>query len=151
MCVPFNHRTLFVASDTPDSPPDRRLNILAAEDSATNQKLLTRILRAINCDLSIVENGVLAVDQFKTSDFDVVLMDIHMPELDGIEATRAIREWERSVGRARTPIIAVTADVGEDKVAIQFAAGIDYHVSKPINVQELLTTIQNAVEPQNDD
>ncbi len=131
------------STSTHDSP--QVIRILIAEDSPTNQKVLEKLLSTIEAHLEFANDGVEAVDAFKRADFDIVLMDVHMPNLDGLDATRQIRAWEVAESKVRVPIIAVTADVMDDKVEQQFAAGIDYHVPKPIDVALLLNTISEAL------
>lgn len=79
------------------------------------------------------------------SEWDVILMDVQMPVMDGLSATRAIRCAEAGTGRARTPIIALTANVMSHQITEYVAAGVDGHVAKPINVNELFTAIDGAL------
>src|SRR5277367_1989850 len=85
------------------------IRLLAAEDNAIHQLVLKTLLHQVGLDLTLVENGKLAVDAWRTSDWDLILMDVAMPEMDGPAAARAIRAQEAESGRARTAIIAVTA------------------------------------------
>jgi len=93
------------------------------------------------CALEVVADGAAAVAAWKTGRFDVILMDIHMPVMDGVEATRAIRALESQHGLPRTPIIAVTADALTHQVSQHLAAGMDAHLAKPIEIKRLIETI----------
>ncbi|MCA9773165.1 MAG: response regulator, partial [Myxococcales bacterium] len=138
-------------SATPDGPEigvePRGLAILLAEDNAVNQKLAVRILEKRGHRVTIANNGREAVDAFSSSPeaFDVVLMDVQMPELNGLEATDAIREREHSSGR-RTPIIALTAHNMQGDRERCIEAGMDDYVSKPIESRALFAAIERAVE-----
>ena len=90
----------------------------------------------------MVENGVLALEAWRAEDWDVILMDIQMPVMDGLTAARAIRAEEAQSGRPRTPIIALTANAMAHQVAEYRAAGMDGHISKPIVVEELIEALR---------
>jgi signal transduction histidine kinase/AmiR/NasT family two-component response regulator len=109
----------------------RRYQVLLAEDNATNQRVATFMLKALGCDVQIAPNGRLAVDAWRRGAFDLILMDCQMPEMDGFEATRAIRA-AAAAGGARTPIIAVTANAMDGDRQRCLAAGMDDYVSKPM-------------------
>ena len=117
------------------------VRVLAAEDNAVNQMVLTTLLEPLAPELLIVENGAEAVRAWRAGDWDLILMDIQMPVMDGLSAARAIREQEALEGRARTPIIALTANGAAHQVASYRAAGIDNVVGKPIDVAELFRVI----------
>jgi signal transduction histidine kinase/ActR/RegA family two-component response regulator len=123
---------------------DRRLVILLAEDNAINQKLATRMLEKRGHAVTVVGNGAEAVRTYKLRHFDLVLMDVQMPEMDGLEATRTIREFERWAGR-RTPILAMTAYAMRGDRERCLAAGMDGYVSKPVVARDLLDTIQTVL------
>jgi CheY-like chemotaxis protein len=124
---------------------DRPLRVLAAEDIPTNQLVLRTIMQSFGVDLEMVDNGRQAVEAWKRSAFDVVLMDIQMPEMDGVAATRAIRAEEAETGRARTPIIAVSANAMPHHAREYLAAGMDAHVAKPIELAKLHAAIEAAL------
>ncbi len=124
---------------------DRPLKILFADDSIDNRTLIGAFLKKTPYHLDEVENGRQAIDRFITGNYDLVLMDIQMPEVDGYAATRAIRVWEREHNRARTPIVALTASVFSDAVRLTQAAGCDSHVGKPVKKATLLRAIYDAV------
>ncbi len=119
-----------------------RLNILLAEDSLINQKLAIAILTKWGHDVTLAKNGREAVEHWQQSEgpFDVILMDVLMPELDGIDATKQIRKLEQGSGK-RIPIIAVTAQAIKGDRETCIAAGMDGYISKPIRREEL----QNAI------
>ncbi len=125
---------------------DRPLKILFADDSIDNRTLIRAFLKKTPYHLYEVENGRQAIDGFiAAGDYDLVLMDIQMPEVDGYAATRAIREWEREQCRAQTPIVALTASVFPEAIKLARDAGCDAHLAKPINKATLLRAIYDAV------
>jgi len=121
------------------------LRVLAAEDNSTNQLVLRTLLAAAGIAPTLVENGREALAAWETQDWDIVLMDIQMPEMNGVDAARAIRQRERETGRARTPIIAVTANAMTHQVAEYDAAGMDGVVPKPIDNLCLFETMDQAL------
>ena len=123
----------------------RPLRILAAEDNPTNQMVLSTILDIFGAEVEIVENGRLVVEAWAKGEHDVILMDIQMPEMDGITATREIRKAEASAKRIRTPIIALSANAMSHQVAEYMAAGMDGHVSKPIELGKLHAALETAL------
>ena len=123
----------------------RPLRILAAEDNLTNQKVLRAVLDPLDIDLTITADGAAAVEAWRTGGFDLILMDIQMPVMDGVEATATIRSEERQRSMARTPILALTANAMTYQVAQYLAAGMDGHVSKPIELQRLYVAIEQAL------
>ena len=122
-----------------------RLRVLAADDNPTNQKVVAAVLAPLNAEVVLVADGAACVEAWKTGQYDVVLMDIHMPVLDGVEAARAIRALEAGEGRQRTPIVAVTANALAHQVEGYLAAGMDGHVAKPIEVTKLYAAIEAAM------
>ena len=114
----------------------KSLKILLAEDNLTNQKLATRILEKRNHSVTVVSNGREALDALETSAYDLVLMDMQMPEMDGFEATSALREREKSTGRHQA-VVAMTALAMNGDRERCLAVGMDGYISKPIRPQEL--------------
>ncbi len=112
------------------------LSVLLVEDNAVNRLVGVRLLEAEKCQVTVAQDGLQAVEEFRLGGFDVVLMDIHMPSMDGLQATRAMREIEKTRGR-RTPIIAMTADAMEKDVRTALASGMDDCLSKPVRGAEL--------------
>ena len=121
------------------------LRVLAAEDNHTNQLVLRALLAAAGITPTLVESGREAVAAWETQDWDLVLMDVQMPEMNGVDATRTIRQRELETGRARTPIIAVTANAMTHQVAEYDAVGMDGVVPKPINTACLFEVMGQAL------
>ncbi len=121
--------------------PEPSLRILVAEDETINQLYVAGVLKAHGHEVTVVENGRKAVEQLSSEHFDVVLMDLGMPEVGGLEATSEIRRLENESGRERTPIIALTACAYEGDIDECFRAGMDDFVSKPFTEYLLLEKI----------
>ena len=119
----------------------RPFQILAAEDHPTNQLVLRAILGQAGVVPVIVGDGLAALEAWSCARWDLILMDIQMPGLDGVDATREIRRREAGRDGPRTPILALTAKVMPDQVATYLAAGMDGVVAKPIDVAALLARI----------
>jgi signal transduction histidine kinase/ActR/RegA family two-component response regulator len=122
------------------------LRVLAAEDNDTNQLVLKTLLAQAGIEITLVANGREAVEAWEAQAWDIILMDIQMPVMDGASATREIRERERDTGRPRTPILAVTANAMTHQVAEYEAAGMDGMVPKPIDLPGLFAAMQRALE-----
>jgi two-component system sensor histidine kinase/response regulator len=115
----------------------KHLRVLLADDNAINRELTSRILTKRGHRVSIVSNGKLAVEATEAQNFDVVLMDLQMPEMDGFEATAAIRRMEEGQGH-QTPIVAITAHAMKADRERCLAIGMNGYISKPIRAQELI-------------
>jgi CheY-like chemotaxis protein len=126
------------------------VKILAAEDNPINQLVLKTLLSQVGIELTMVENGEQAVKVWAEGEWDLILMDIQMPILNGVEATRAIREQEAARGLPRTPIIALTANAMAHHLLEYGAAGLDGHVAKPIQVDQLFGAINAVLVPDNE-
>jgi len=124
-----------------DAPP---LRVLLADDNSTNRKVVELMLDAIGAEVVSVENGREAVDALKAGGFDVVLMDLQMPVMDGLEAIRIIRGAEADSGAQRLPIIVLSANTSDDDLAASEAAGADAHLGKPIRAEALLSAMLEA-------
>jgi len=124
------------------NPPRRVLRILVVDDSPGNRALVDTYLRPSPHELEFAENGLVAVEKFEVGDFDLVLMDIQMPVMDGHSAARAIRKLERSLGRPRTPIIAISASSSEDMGERSLEAGCDLQLTRPLSKSKLLEVLQ---------
>jgi len=118
------------------------LRILLAEDSPDNRNLIRAYLRNHPYTLDSAENGQVALTKFMRGSYDLVLMDVNMPVMDGYTAVRKIRQWEYQQGRTLTPIAALTASATQDDVRRSAEAGCTTHVSKPIKKVHLLDTIR---------
>jgi CheY-like chemotaxis protein len=135
------------AAALPTLAGGRPLKILAAEDNPMNQLVLATLLGAAGLETVIVSNGEEAVQAFARQTWDLILMDVQMPVMDGLDAARAIRAAERAEGRPPTPIIALTANAMQHQLDDYQACGMTAMVSKPVEVRALLAAIQAAVEP----
>ena len=122
----------------------RRIRILLAEDNAINQILAVRLLEKRGYSVAVAPDGQAAVEAFHTGGFELVLMDIQMPRMDGFEATAAIREREKLTG-GHIPIVAMTAHALVSDQERCLASGMDGYVSKPIRTSELLATIERLL------
>jgi len=123
-----------------DDKPVR--NILLVDDSNDNRLLIQVYLKKTSHTLTMAENGEEGVAAYKSGDFDLVLMDIHMPVMDGFTATGEIRKWEAAEEKERTRIIALTANAMEADEKASLDAGCDSHLTKPISKAKLLETIE---------
>jgi CheY-like chemotaxis protein len=123
-----------------------RLRVLAAEDNAVNQLVLKTLLHQLGVEPMVVDNGEAAVEAWANSEWDVILMDVQMPVMDGIAATAEIRALEAERRRRRTPIIALTANAMAHQVEHYLAAGMDGHVAKPIAAVDLFQALADAVQ-----
>ncbi len=121
------------------------MRILVAEDNAVNQTVASRLLEQAGHTVAIAANGREAVEMWSTGGFDVILMDVHMPELDGLEATARIRELERGAG-PRTPILALTANAMSGDRERCLEAGMDGYISKPVSRDALLSAISQYTD-----
>ena len=115
--------------------PARGVRILVAEDHPVNQKFMSLLLQRLGHTATLCENGEVALDAFHTGDYELVLMDIHMPVMDGLAATRAIRALPGP--RSQVPIIALTADVLQEARDQARAAGVDAFITKPVTQEDL--------------
>ena len=139
------HTTLFAQPEEPAestgeiAPSARR--ILLVEDSEDNQMLIQAYVKSTPHTLAIARDGAEAVEMFTDGEYDLVLMDVQMPVMDGYEATRRIREWEKSEGRDTTPVITLTAHAMKEDERQSYLAGCDAHLTKPIKKAKLLEAI----------
>ena len=121
-----------MSQSTESTDIGRPLDILLVDDNPDNRLLVSAYLKKLPYTLEEAENGEEAVSKFMSSNYDVVLMDVQMPVMDGREATRQIREWENQNGKVRTPIIALTAHAIKEEIDLCIEAGWDLHLSKPV-------------------
>ncbi|MBU1247778.1 MAG: response regulator [Proteobacteria bacterium] len=120
------------------------LRILLVEDSEDNVLVMQLYLKKFPYRLDVAENGQVGVDMFKQAKYDLVLMDIQMPIMDGYEASREIRRFEGEQGRSKAPIIAVTAHASEENHRMVLEAGCDDFITKPVPKAKLLEAIQRV-------
>lgn len=117
----------------------KKKKILLAEDNLINQKVATLMLKKYDQEVDLADNGLIAVEKFKRQEYDVVLMDLHMPELDGFEATIKIREIERQENRTnKAKIFAMTASSLQDESENCLEAGMDGYLGKPFKPHEIM-------------
>ena len=149
--VPKVGEALAPAFLPPPAPPAAldaslpKVRVLAAEDNSVNQLVLKTLLHQIGVEPMVVENGQEALDAWKDAAWDVILMDMQMPVMDGLTAARAIRQAETDMGRVRTPIIALTANAMSHQIQQCLAAGMDGHVAKPIEAARLFAALELAL------
>lgn len=124
----------------------RPWRILAAEDSPTNRKVLRLLLRGFPFEMAFVGNGAEAVEVHCRDPFDLILMDVNMPVLNGLEAAAMIRQSEAALGLSRVPIIALTANAMTHQVADYLRQGIDAHVAKPVRREDLCHTMARLLD-----
>ena len=120
--------------------------VLVVDDNETNRKVAELILAAIGAEVVCVEDGKAAIEAVESSDFDVVLMDLQMPVMDGLSATRAIRAREAACGLPRLPIVVLSANVMREHVEASNAAGADDHIGKPVRAETLIAAVLQAVD-----
>jgi CheY-like chemotaxis protein len=120
--------------------------LLLVEDNPDNRLLIRTYLKKEPYDVDEAENGAIAVACFGEGRYDLILMDVQMPVMDGHEATRAIRDFERSNGRPPVPIIALTAHAVKEDMEKSLAAGCTAHLTKPIKKQVLLAALAEHLD-----
>ena len=120
---------------------DKALKVLVAEDNLINQKVAMINLKKLGHEVEIAVNGQMALDMYKAGSYDVILMDIQMPIMDGLEATIAIRKYEEEEGIKKIKIVAITANaMNEDKNKC-FEIGMNGYITKPIQTEELIKAL----------
>jgi two-component system sensor histidine kinase/response regulator len=122
----------------------KTLRILVADDNLVNQKVAKRMLERLGYSVALANDGKQALSAIKTASFDLIMMDVQMPEMDGLEATRHIREWE--AGKTRIPIIALTAHAMDSHREECLAAGMESFLAKPILLESLKLQIERLTE-----
>ncbi len=128
-----------------ENPERRTARLLIVEDSESSRAMICSHLRDEQFEFEEADNGAVAVEKVKAAPFDLILMDINMPMMDGHEAMRRIRQWEEARGLARTPIIAFTASSFEEDVKQAIASGADLHVAKPVKKDALAAAIKSLL------
>jgi signal transduction histidine kinase/CheY-like chemotaxis protein len=131
--------------------PTHAARILLAEDNPGNRMLVKAFLKATHYEIEVAENGALAVNKFTSGQYEVVLMDMYMPVVDGYQAAAAIRQWERDHHAARTPIIALTAAAMAGDREKSLEAGCDFHLTKPISKAVLLDLLDSLIKGRIDE
>jgi signal transduction histidine kinase/ligand-binding sensor domain-containing protein/ActR/RegA family two-component response regulator len=128
----------------PARPSGRKLRILLAEDNLVNRRLVELLMNRQGHEVVSVEDGKKAVELAQREHFDVILMDVQMPEMDGLEATRQIRQLEQALGGARRPILALTANAMRGDQEVCLNAGMDGYIAKPFEAEKLLRAVDEA-------
>lgn len=128
---------LYLAED------QKKCRVLIVDDNAANRQLLRLLLRKLDIETDLAENGAVAIQACETKKYDLILMDLQMPKMDGFEATRLIRSTE--TGTRRTPIIAVTAGEVTTEWERCLQSGMDGYLSKPIDLERLKGVLQNVI------
>ncbi|ULA64390.1 MAG: Putative Histidine kinase [Nitrospira sp.] len=126
----------------PETPAPMRGKILLVEDLDDNRDVVTMFLKQSGYHLTYAENGAIAVEHFQSGRYNLVFMDLQMPVMDGLTATRTIRQWERDQHRTPTPIVALTANVLQQQLDESLAAGCTAYMTKPIKKKSLITAIE---------
>lgn len=124
------------------------LRILVVEDSEENREVIAIFLKDGRYQVDVAENGAVGVERFLEDRYDVVLMDMQMPIMDGYQATIAIRQWERERGQPETPIIALTANAFPEDVDLALGAGCTAHMAKPVRKATLIKAISDLTTPE---
>jgi len=126
--------------------PDQHGAILLADDSSDNRFLIQAYLKQSGYQLDLAETGRVAVEMYQARKYDLVLMDIQMPVMDGHMATRMIRDWEKQSNLSPVPIIALTAHAYQEEMQKSLAAGCSDHLTKPIRKNTLLDAMQKWIK-----
>jgi two-component system sensor histidine kinase/response regulator len=129
-----------------DFSKTRSFNLLLVEDSADNRLIIQAYFKRASDHIDTAENGAIAVEKFKSGKYDLVLMDVQMPVMDGYTATREIRKWEREHGKKETPIIALTAHAMKEDIQKSLDAGCTDHLTKPIKRAILMEAVQKYTQ-----
>jgi CheY-like chemotaxis protein len=124
---------------------DSPLRVLLVEDNVTNQRVVQLILETLGAEIAVANNGQEALDLYHADGFDVILMDMQMPVMDGLTATRLIRTREGAAGWRRTPVAMLTANTLDEHRQTASNAGADYHIPKPITPESLIRGIEAAL------
>ena len=129
-------------------PGEHPLKVLVVDDHPTNRRVVEMILDQVGAERVSVENGKEALEAYLNEQFDVVLMDIQMPVMDGLTATQRIRLAEKETSRPSTPVIILSANALPEHIAAGKAAGADRHLAKPISAATLLNMIAEVAQPR---
>jgi CheY-like chemotaxis protein len=138
------------ATEVVNLQPDRymHLRVLVAEDNAVNRIVIKGLLGKIKIQPELAENGAIAFDMVRKAEtlYDIILMDCEMPEMDGFEATRSIREFEATRNLSATPIVALTAHALQEHRDAVFAAGMNHYLSKPVTLNNLTSVFDRILQ-----
>ena len=123
------------------------LNVLVAEDGLANQHVANGLLKFAGHQCTIAVDGIETIEKWKNGNFDLILMDMHMPEMDGLEAAKRIREIEQATNKERIPIVALTAAAMKEDAEACIAAGMDDYLCKPISKDALQAKLRSFMDP----
>ncbi len=146
MAMKRNARATSYDLPSPPTGPNNSAAILIADDSPDNRLLIRSYLKQSGYRLDIAETGKVAVELYQAGKYDLVLMDVQMPVMDGHTATRMIRDWEKKSNASPTPIIALTAHAFQEEIQKSLAAGCSDHLTKPIRKDTLLNAMQKWIK-----
>jgi len=132
-------------SQSPSRAQPATLRVLVADDHPTNRAVIESILQVVGAEVVSVEDGAQAVERFRAETFDLVLMDVQMPVMDGLTAIRTIRALEAERGGRRVPVHVVSTNALPEHMGQSLAAGADSHVTKPLDVSALLNVVLQAL------
>ncbi len=149
-CLPFRQEPRMVTRHSLADDRRRRIHILVVEDDTINQQVAQGILEKLGYHADVVANGLEAIEALRSIPYDLVLMDVQMPEMDGLEATRIIRSPESGVINHDVPIVALTAHAMNDDREKCLEAGMDYFLNKPVNPKKLIDVIDNGLFQEQD-
>jgi len=135
------------ASPPPEASSRRPRRVLVAEDNLINRRLVQVMLQKLGCEVGLAENGQLAFEALETRRPDLLLLDLQMPVLSGLEVARRVREREQALNLPRLPIIAVTANSSAADQEASLAAGADAFLAKPFTAPELAAQIEALLGP----
>jgi CheY-like chemotaxis protein len=141
-------KSAIAPADTNGTSEHRTRRLLIVEDSESSRAMIRSHMEQEHFEYDEAENGALAVEKVRATSFDLILMDIKMPMMDGHEAMRRIRQWEEARGLSRTPIIAFTASSFEEDVQAALTNGADLHVSKPVKKEALVAAIKSLIRSE---
>ncbi|MEL6220975.1 MAG: ATP-binding protein, partial [Pseudomonadota bacterium] len=133
------------AMQTAATPPDGQIRVLAAEDDMTNQMVLRGLLSTMDIVIDIASSGEEALDHYRAKHYDLLMLDINMTRMDGMQTLQAIRAFEADSGRRETPAIAVTANVFHHQIESYLKAGFQAHLGKPLRSQALADCIDQTL------
>lgn len=144
-CLPFQIQTEnaenLLSLEKEETDRSLGLNILVADDNNINRQIINIYLGKLNCRVDLAKNGSLAVELFESNNYDLILMDVQMPDMDGLKATRIIRSKEKDT-KKHIPIIALTSGITKEEIDECLKAGMDGHLSKPVKLEKLYTTLK---------
>ncbi len=146
LTLPLADAAPAVAEPVAETATETGLRILVADDNAINRKVAELILASVGAEVLCVEDGVEAVEATQDAAFDVILMDLQMPRMDGLTAIRAIRARELAASAPRTPIVVLSANVMTEHRRASAAAGADDHLGKPFRAEELIEAVSRATQ-----